>query len=323
MDYENEMKALNALMDKEDQKAMTGIQDYGNSLQRGYDYGKPRIAGPASVMLNYHPQDTSKEAMQAFSGADEMAVKNSFERRKNMMDRYRATQEDRLKTLGLGLQARQANTAENRLSEMERHNLATENITARKELEKPKPTSKSIDALDRQFAKTYNDYQNEGGYTTSQVNLEKMKDVVNQLRSGAVKTGGLGSQLPTSGKIGALINPGTTRLQEQLESAIQNTLRPILGAQMAAIEGQRVFERAFNPAMPNDVNIKKIEYEIKALERMAKATRDAVDYYENNNQSLAGYKSQSTENTSVPVTATGNKSREEMIAAIKAKMGQR
>jgi len=88
MDYENEMKALNALMNQEEDKAIGGIQDYGNSLKRGYDYGRPRLQGAASVMMGYKPQDNTEAAMKAFSGADELAVKNALERRKSMLNRY-------------------------------------------------------------------------------------------------------------------------------------------------------------------------------------------------------------------------------------------
>ena len=94
MDYENEMKALNALMDKEDTKAMSGIQDYGQSLKRGYDYGKPRIAGAASVMMGYKPQGEPEAAMKAFGGADELAVKNAIERRSSLLNRYRNVQSE-------------------------------------------------------------------------------------------------------------------------------------------------------------------------------------------------------------------------------------
>jgi hypothetical protein len=327
-DYAAKMKAYEALLDKNMVEKSQAGQDYSNATAFGkaIDTAVAPTIGVGNALLGVMPKNYSRAeeiTTAPFKVSEREALNN-----KDLLERYKALQASHYKDLGLGIQSQKVKRADEALAETKRHNLASEGITRTKETTKPAPASKSVDALNRNFAKTYNDYQIEGGYTTSQVNLEKMKDVVKQLESGAIQTGGMRSQLPTAGKIGAFVNPGITKIQEQLESAIQGTLRPILGAQMAAIEGQRVFERAFNPAMPNDVNIKKIKYEISALEKRAKATKDAAEYYENNNQSLQGYKAEVPEDTgssldtSIQPTNTG-KSREQMIADIKAKMGSK
>jgi hypothetical protein len=67
-------------------------------------------------------------------------------------------------------------------------------------------------------------------------------------------------------------------------------MKATLGAQFTEKEGANVIKRAYNPALPESENIKKIMAVQKELREIARAKKMAVDYYEANNFSLEGYK---------------------------------
>jgi hypothetical protein len=74
-----------------------------------------------------------------------------------------------------------------------------------------------------------------------------------------------------------------------VKEIVQRNLRPILGAQFTEREGAMLMERAFDPKLSEETNIKRIERLGTQVRKMAQAKQEAIDYYEEHG-TLAGFK---------------------------------
>lgn len=159
---------------------------------------------------------------------------------------------------------------------------------------------------DSEFAKTYNDYINEGGRATVEKNIGLIKEAIQEMESNKTKTGGLLGLLPD--KAMDIANPNVAALRDRMQTAIQNSLRPILGGQFAAVEGQQILERVFNPRQPTKENIARAKSEVKDLMKRLEQRDKAVKYWEANGQSLKGFRGSLDEPAADTVTLGNGKS---------------
>jgi len=146
-------------------------------------------------------------------------------------------------------------------------------------------------AADVAFGKSYSDWNAEGGRTTVEKNLGLLQDSINELKQPGEITGGLSTKIPgfKSDVAQSELNPQMLQVRDKARTAIQTSLRPILGAQFAAIEGEQIMNRAFDPKLNDEQNAQRLQAEFNAIQAMANDRDNAARYYEENG-TLAGYK---------------------------------
>jgi hypothetical protein len=92
-------------------------------------------------------------------------------------------------------------------------------------------------------------------------------------------------------------NPTAQDTKEQVQEIAQRNLRLILGPQFTAKEGEALINRVYNPALPQSVNVNRLELLQDQMTSAAKTKQEAVDYY-NSNGTLKGFKGKLYNSTS-------------------------
>lgn len=146
-----------------------------------------------------------------------------------------------------------------------------------------KPTE-AQKAVDRAFGKDYAAYIAGGGYSRTITQLDTLKNANSRLQSGKENLSGpILSMAPERARMKSIA------VQQEIEKTIQSSLRETLGAQFTEKEGENLMKRSFDPRLNEKENAKRVGAIIRELEMMAKAKKDAADYYQKNG-SLVGYK---------------------------------
>lgn len=158
-----------------------------------------------------------------------------------------------------------------------------------RELQKPN-LSKGQEAVDKKFADEYVDFKAAGGFADVQKGLGQLNEVLGSLESGKGITGGFAEKLPIYGDASRTVwNPEGQAVKDSVEEVVQRNLRLILGAQFTEKEGARLIARAYNPALGDAENAKRVRRLITQIGTAAKAKQEAADYFEQNG-TLTGFK---------------------------------
>lgn len=142
-------------------------------------------------------------------------------------------------------------------------------------------------AVDKAFAKTYEEDFASGGVADQQKNLNQIKEVQDLLKSGNGLTGPVVGSTPDF--INKFINPKAVDTRERVEEVVQRNLRVILGAQFTNEEGKRLVARAYNPSLDEATNAQRLGNLFNSMNEALNAKRAAAAYYEKNG-TLRGYK---------------------------------
>jgi len=136
--------------------------------------------------------------------------------------------------------------------------------------------------VDQTFAKSYEDFVLSGGAADFDKNLSQMRGVLKELTSpeGANLTGPVLGRMPDI--VTAFTNPKAVDARQRVEEVVQRNLRIILGAQFTQKEGENLIARAYNPALDEATNAKRLERLIVSMEKMKEAKMKAMDYFERN-----------------------------------------
>lgn len=178
----------------------------------------------------------------------------------------------------------------------------------------PAKLTKGQEALDRNFAKTYEEFSASGGYSGAIRNLESLEDAIQTLSQGKGLTGPTVGMFPKG--VRDFTNPESAAVQERVEQVVQGSLRQTLGAQFTEKEGMLVIKRAYNPVLSEAENIKRIAAVQKELRGIAEAKAAAAQYFEENG-SLVGYKGPSVESLRDQLVAKNRAFEKESSAAAK------
>jgi len=143
--------------------------------------------------------------------------------------------------------------------------------------------------VDKKFGKDYAEYVAGGGYADVRKSLGQLKDVSKRLNKTDSASGPIIGSIPKF--IRDRTNPESSDIQESIEEVVQRNLRLVLGAQFTEKEGQRLIERAYNPALDEKINAKRLDRLMKQIQTAAEAKQRAIDYYEENG-TLQGFKGQ-------------------------------
>lgn len=138
--------------------------------------------------------------------------------------------------------------------------------------------------------------------------LEQAPDIAaatgqaNELRAIASELGQTsGDKIPATGGVAgtvaavlpnaaaSVVMPQSTKLRQDAERIIQNSLRSTLGAQFTEKEGTRFLERAYNPSLPVADNVKRLNQMADELDMIAQNKQAAADYMKQHG-TLDGFK---------------------------------
>lgn len=176
--------------------------------------------------------------------------------------------------------------SENRADRALDRELKMREMEAKREADKKEtPLTKGQQEVDKKFAVDYNEWTS-GGSEIAKNEINKLKNIANDLRNKKIETGGLTGMFPdriTSEKVLAT--------RAGIESSVMSSLRPILGAQFTQEEGARVIKNTWNEADSTENNLKRMERLIQDLTAQAQAKAAKVKHFESSG-TLGGYKSQ-------------------------------
>lgn len=135
---------------------------------------------------------------------------------------------------------------------------------------------------DKTFGKDAAEYYYGGGKATVEKNLQRLEGAINKLRGNPDPktgrptgdthlTGGWSTKVPGLGADAAqdVLNPEMASVRDDIRAAIQGTLRQVLGAQFTEKEGEAIFNRAFNPRLSAQENVRRATAELQSLRNMA------------------------------------------------------
>ena len=138
---------------------------------------------------------------------------------------------------------------------------------------------------DREFAKNYEEYTK--NKATDEINVSTFEDVIKKLEDKKLDTGWAeGVKTFFAKKVG--VETDLMEAQSAVRGAVQSMLRPILGGQFAAEEGERVIQTSFDNKKSVEANIKSLKKELaKVMSR--KAVFEDKARYVKENRTLRGW----------------------------------
>lgn len=151
---------------------------------------------------------------------------------------------------------------------------------------------RAAQAVDRAFAPEYVEFV-QGGAAEAAKALEELKQAHTTLVSGKNNiTGpvvGTMGTIPLIGKVAQdIFNPEASDVQETVEYTVQQSLRPILGAQFTEKEGERLIARVYNRRLDESVNAERLDRLINQLQRAYEEKQRAAEYFEQHG-TLSGF----------------------------------
>jgi hypothetical protein len=136
-------------------------------------------------------------------------------------------------------------------------------------------------ALDKDYAKDYNDWTT-SGKSTLERNLQALEEAKLSLQKDPSLTGGL------TGVLGDRMTADRVLEQRQkVNSAIQGGLRATLGTAFTEQEGVRVLKNAYNEAASAKTNIKSLDAAINDLRKKGIANEEKARFFEKSGSSFA------------------------------------
>jgi hypothetical protein len=161
-----------------------------------------------------------------------------------------------------------------------------------------------------------------GGFSDVQKGLSQLeiaKQTLQQQPEGRITGKLVGAQDDTG--LLKYTNPAAQDTKEQVQEIAQRNLRLILGPQFTAKEGEALISRVYNPALPQSVNVKRLDLLQEQMTSAAKTKQEAVDYY-NTNGTLKGFKGKLYNTTSDFLNEYNTKLKANEKAPTKATMQQ-
>lgn len=133
-------------------------------------------------------------------------------------------------------------------------------------------------AADKDFAKDYNEFIVQGGLADVNKGLTQLEEAVEILETeggtGVIEAGLMPDWVQ------AVTNKSGLRAKELVTEVVQRNLRLVLGAQFTEKEGERLINRAFNPSLSEEENIKRIKRLGKSIYEAKNAKLAAARHYE-------------------------------------------
>ena len=157
-----------------------------------------------------------------------------------------------------------------------------------------RPMNKGEISTDEKFATIYTKYIDDGRGAKNVANLERLEDaqliLETAAKNGVAISGVSAGMLSDFPKLAAYFNEQGLMVEERVASVIQQSLKEILGGQFSEREGEALIRRGYNPSLSPEENLERL-LDLKAQsQQLIETEKESVDYYENNNKSMRGYK---------------------------------
>ena len=142
--------------------------------------------------------------------------------------------------------------------------------------------------LDETFAAGLVDYMKGSADTEKQIDqLGLALNTLQTTKDGSI-TGKRVAALDASGKL-AYVDPEAQAVYDQVTEVVQRNLRLVLGAQFTEREGERLIARAYNPALGQEENARRVKALMTQIKTAHEVQKQMVTYFNDNNGSLKGY----------------------------------
>lgn len=142
-------------------------------------------------------------------------------------------------------------------------------------------------AVDTTFAKDYADYQAGGGKATVEKNIGLLEGAIQELEKPGELGGKYSSALGDTGQ--DYLSPESSQVRDKIRSAIQASLKQVMGGQFTEKEAIAMFNRAYNPRLSDAENIARTQATLQEIRNMADEKDAAARHFEQYG-SLKGYK---------------------------------
>jgi len=149
--------------------------------------------------------------------------------------------------------------------------------------------------VDTEFAKDMSAY-NSTGRVMARVNSGNVQQAIDLLE--AHKNDPIGATAPgmslVPGPIKAYFNPDGTIAKEAVQTAIQSSLKAVLGSQFTALESSGLMSRMFNEDLEEGENIRRAKVLLGQIKELSASMEDRIKYYDSESPSkpagtTAGY----------------------------------
>lgn len=144
--------------------------------------------------------------------------------------------------------------------------------------------------VDKKFAKDYLEWSQ--GKQVDAVNaIAAYTGVINSLKAGVVDTGTIIDRLPFEGAkdfLRPIFNESGQEALESIRIVVERSLKEILGGSFSESEGIRMVANAYNPALSEEANIRRLERARLVFRETMKA-KDAMAAYYEEYGTLKGY----------------------------------
>ena len=141
--------------------------------------------------------------------------------------------------------------------------------------------------VDENYATQYFEYMKGSADTEKQ--LDQLGLALNTLQTtkdGSI-TGKRVAALDASGKL-AYVDPEAQAVYDQVTEVVQRNLRLVLGAQFTEKEGERLIARAYNPALGQEENARRVKALMTQIQTAHQSQKQMAQYFRDNG-TLQGY----------------------------------
>lgn len=137
------------------------------------------------------------------------------------------------------------------------------------------------EAMDKAYAKNVVGFEAGGEYADTEKMMAQLDEVYQALGDPDKNlTGPIIGNTPNA--ILNIANPEAVDAKEAVEEVVQRNLKAILGAQFTEKEGERLISRAYNPALDEATNRRRVGRLIAQMKTAYAAKKSAADYLKNN-----------------------------------------
>lgn len=226
----------------------------------------------SNLAQTYRPPETKKERQAAVDRLQQQILQAQQGLSENEIAMLRSQLNNQFQMENMLAQAEKSKQAQS----LEREKLDILRKQAEGKIGQPSEAEKTVD---RKFGAMYADDVLQGGFRTSDKDIAELENTLNQVEASKVELSG-----PMIGSTPAVIRnktyPEAVAAQQQIEKAIQGSMRATLGSQFTEKEGRQILERTFDPSLPTEVNLQRARSVVEGLKRAREAKLKAIDYYE-------------------------------------------
>lgn len=142
--------------------------------------------------------------------------------------------------------------------------------------------------VDKEFAKDYNDWTS-GGAKIARSEINKLENVLTDLKDKKVTTGGLTGMFPDR-----MTSDNLLRARSDVQSTVMNSLKSIMGSAFTEKEGERVIKNTWNEADTTENNLARLTRLVSDLKNQANDKDSKAGYFKNTRGTLGGFEPSST-----------------------------